>query len=583
MQADEASSSTPPRVCWNELCRKHAEYNFECSRAGCAGPRSRPDHAGFSPEIKHVALCGPCATRGICPFCENRIQQWDLRSITAALTSDGDFVPADVLAAPVTSGQIDLETSGQTGPQTLQQFNQNLEKLANDVQKRMNELTKELAIKKGGDHPDIKKLVREAQELFKSLTGQGLQPDGETYRWLLSLFARAKDQDQVELFAGKMEESGKCSTEAYNSIMFSFAVPLGVDRADMWFKRMHRNKCVPDAKSYTILIQACAKSRDSARANLYFERMQLDELKPNAVTFGQLIKACANEDRNPRSLQTAEKIWKQMQQAGVEPNNFMYMSMLQACCCAGNIRRAMYYFEESIKAKFKPDVVTFTAMISVFINKGDVQGAEEWFAKMESFGVAPNVAAFTCVIRVCGAAGDETNAHKWLEKLKAAGYHPNHHTYETLIICALNRKDFAQADVWLLCMLDSGVKRSTTSFHILLEACEPTGNLHQAEKWFNAMVEAGVPPDVDTFNHMLKTSGVYDLSGWLRMSRPSKQQKSWFLKMRDFGVLPNAATYDILTGSAGSICPAVILNGCVRVISIISQLCCSENRQHIDN
>lgn len=546
--ADEASLSTSLAVleCFNRVCERSAEYYFECSRTGCSGP-SIPPALEVVPN-KRIALCDHCAHRD-CPFCSSAVQREDLHLVTdrpATLTSaDEDGRPSD---GPAASG-----ISSWTDYQTLDQFNQHFEELANKVKTNMRKLSREPSIR-ACDRPGIAELVEEARDLLKCLEKKGLQPDRDTYRWLLSLSGRAKHQEKVEEWAQKMEESGNCSTDAYNSIMFGFAVPRGVDRADMWFKRMQQNECVPNTKSFTILIQACAISRDSTRANFYFERMQDAKIKPDVWTFGHLIKACANERQDPLSLQKAQKIWEDMQQADLKPNMFTCNAMLYACVKPGNIDKASQIFEEGVKAGCAPDVVTFTTVITVFIKTGDVQGAEEWFRKMEAAEVRPNVVAFTCMIRVCATTGDEPNAHKWLAKMEAAGYRPSQQTYAALIICGLNRKDFDQADLWVqrMLMLDSGVL-TIKVFHKLLEECELAGNLMQAEKLFNAMEKVGVPPDVRAYNSMLRTSAEFDSSQRRQMSgQPSEEQKKWFLKMSSSGVQPDEATFDILKGQSAT-------------------------------
>ncbi|CAE7216678.1 unnamed protein product, partial [Symbiodinium sp. KB8] len=489
-----------------------------------------------------IALCKQCAVR--CPFCAGAIRQEDLHSVTDR--------PATLLSCSTEGGGGEGSAVGPTAGidlQTLEEFNLQLKELADKVQKRMRALSTELAVSASG-HPEILELLEQARKLVDSLDQQGLRPDGVTYQWLISLHARAKDKEHVEAWAYKMENCNKCSTDAYNSVMFGFAVPQGIDRADMWFNRMLAHDVAPDVKTFAILIQACAASRDSTRASRYFQRMQRFGIAPNVVVFSQLISACASEDHDPRSLQKAEGFFKSMQQSGVEPNNFTFMRLLKACANAGDARKASQYFNLSVEAGCVPNVVTYTQMVSVFIKNGDVAGAERWFSKLEAAGITPNVAAFNSVIRVCGTAGDVKHASSWLEKLEAAGCHPTEHTYEALITSVLYHKDFVGADRWLQRMLDTGVPPTIKIFIILLKACEHTGNLCQAEKWFNKMIEAGVQPDVQAYNSILKTSAVHDSFGRFRVRQPTcQEQRKWFLKMYETGVQPNEATHDILTRS----------------------------------
>ena len=265
----------------------------------------------------------------------------------------------------------------------------------------MRELKRDLAIS-GSDHPEIADMVEKSMKLlarFASLKRRGLNPDRVTYQWIISLYARAQDPEQVEKWAYEMEASGRGSTEAYNSVMFAFKeAPQGIDRADMWFTRMSASGIAADAKSYNILIQLCAF--DLTRANRYFDRMHAAGIQPDVWTFSHLISACANDVQNPCSLQKAEAFWNSSQQAGLTPMNFTFMQLLKACANAGASHRASYFFQQSVELGFAPDAVTFTAMISVFIKKGDVRVAEEWFDRMQAAAVTPNVATFNCLMRV---------------------------------------------------------------------------------------------------------------------------------------------------------------------------------------
>ena len=536
MQADENSSSTslclPP--CWK--CSGKAVKYFRCAKEGCPGPANI---SASSRDIidNRIALCRQCA--GHCPFCAEAIRQEDLHSVTdrpaTLLSGSAEGEGGEVPAMDPTAG-------------TLEQFNLKLKELADKVQKRMHALRTELAISASG-HPEILELLEEAGKLVSGLHQQGFEPDHVTYHWLISLHARAKETEHVEEWANKMEECNKCSTDAYNSVIFGFAVPHGIDRADMWFNRMLTRGVVPDVKTFATLIQACAACRDSNRASRYFQRMEGYGIVPNVVVFSQLISACASEDHDPRSLERAEGVFNSMQQSAVEPNNFTFMRLLKACANAGDSRKASHYFNLSVAAGCVPNVVTYTQMVSVFIKNGDVPGAEMWFSKLEEAGISPNVAAFNSVIRVCGTAGDVKHACSWLAKLEA-GCQPTEHTYEALITSVLYHKDFAGADGWLQRMLSTGVPPTLKIFVILLEACESTGNLGQAEKWFNQMLAAGVQPDVQAFNSILKTSAVHDSFGRFRRRQPTcREQRKWFLKMYEVGVQPNAATHEILTRS----------------------------------
>ena len=542
---DSSCSSLCLPACWQ--CNRNSEKYFECSRSGCPGPASQTEGA----RRNRIALCCRCVEGG-CPFCKDSIQKEDLRSVTDR--------PATLVTCSVEEGDAkrltedDAATSHvQHNHRTLEQFNKHFEELANKVQEKYRKLRKDSAETAPSSHTEIVRLVEEAKTLIHSLTEQRLRPDRVTYHWIISLYARAKDRDQVDWWAEQMERSGNCSTEAYNAAMFGFAGPQCMDRADMWFNRMVAKGVKPDVKSYTILIQAAAASRDSARANLYFKRMRENAVQPNEWTFGHLISTCAHEVPNPRSLQRAEEYWKIMQEAGVKPNHFTFMQVLRVCAHVGDARRALHFFNQSVEKGFPPDVFTYTKMISVFIPHGDVRAAEKWFSNMQAAGVTPNIAAFSCVMRVCGTAGDVQSARKWLATLEAGGLQATQHTYEALVIAELKRKDFAQADVWLHRMLDSGVRKTVSIFLILLEACESTGNLSQAEKWFQTMIDAAVQPDVNAMNSMLRTCAVYDSSGWLRLRRPAcLEQKRWFLKMFALNVQPDEVTHDILTRSASS-------------------------------
>ena len=79
--------------------------------------------------------------------------------------------------------------------QTLEQFNQQFQQLANKVQTTMRKTPKDFDISRC-DRPEIVKLVEEAQDLLNCLKNAGLRPDRDAYRWLDIPFCQGRTSRQ---------------------------------------------------------------------------------------------------------------------------------------------------------------------------------------------------------------------------------------------------------------------------------------------------------------------------------------------------------------------------------------------------
>lgn len=104
---------------------------------------------------------------------------------------------------------------------------------------------------------------------------------------------------------------------------------------------------VPDVVSFNIAIDACAKSGEVHFAFLLYHRLRhtLGWSVATVNTYTSIIHACGK--LSPVDVESAQYIWDGMQiSGGVWPNEVTATAMIQVCCLAGDLDRAIRVLQQ---------------------------------------------------------------------------------------------------------------------------------------------------------------------------------------------------------------------------------------------
>lgn len=101
---------------------------------------------------------------------------------------------------------------------------------------------------------------------------------------------------------------------------------------------------------------------DFRSAMQVFGEMGAEKCKPNVKTFTSLINAC----RRGGLVEEAQTIFEAMKEYGVEPNVMTYNALINVYTERGEQGRAQSVFLEMVQAGLQPTGVSFTVLMSSF-------------------------------------------------------------------------------------------------------------------------------------------------------------------------------------------------------------------------
>jgi pentatricopeptide repeat protein len=88
---------------------------------------------------------------------------------------------------------------------------------------------------------------------------------------------------------------------------------------------------------------------------------------------------------------------------------------------------------ESYKSVFAPDVVLYMTLVHAWCCAGQLDKAERVFAEMKQSGTMPNVYTYTCVIDAMYRAGQVPRVQELLCQMIDSGCPPNTATFNTIM------------------------------------------------------------------------------------------------------------------------------------------------------
>lgn len=147
----------------------------------------------------------------------------------------------------------------------------------------------------------------------------GLTPDVNAHNTVLSSFASAGDvRGAAEQLGNMFSRRVAADVVTYNSLISACAKGEDPSGAVHWLQEMQAAKLTPNVISFNTVVAASARVGDPDAVADVLDQMTAADLEPDIVTWTSMLTACANAI--PKRAKAAERVFLQMQEAGVEPN-----------------------------------------------------------------------------------------------------------------------------------------------------------------------------------------------------------------------------------------------------------------------
>ncbi|XP_027089024.2 pentatricopeptide repeat-containing protein At4g16390, chloroplastic-like [Coffea arabica] len=244
----------------------------------------------------------------------------------------------------------------------------------------------------------------------------------------------------------------------------------------------------------------------------FLERLKL---KKEVILYNVTFKVF----RKCRDLDRAEKLFTDMIERGVKPDNVTFSTIISCARLSSLPEKAVQWFEKMPSFGCEPDVVTYSVMIDAYGKAGNVNLALTLYDRARTEKWRIDAATFSTLIRIYGTAGNFDGCLNVYEEMKALGVRPNLVVYNSLLdlsVVLYNTLLSISADVGFIdeaveifeamkgsesCKPDSW----TYSSMITIYSC--SGKVFEAESTLNEMLEAGFEPNIYVLTSLIQCYG----------------------------------------------------------------------------
>eukprot|EP01018_Ginkgo_biloba_P022532 Gb_14918 [translate_table: standard] len=324
--------------------------------------------------------------------------------------------------------------------------------------------------------------------------------DTSTYVSLLQMCIKEKALSEGRLVHAHMNERGfKPDKFLLKSLVNMYAKCRSVVDARRVFDQMSKR----DVFSWTVMIAAYTRDGLAEEALTLFHRMQQAGIQPNQFTFASVLPACAN-------LATLKEVHEEIIRCRFECDVFVGSALVDMYAKCGSIENASDVFEKMPKR----DIVSWNAMIAGYAQNGHVDEALKLFQEMPQ----RDVFSWNAMISGYAQNGDVDEAMKLFQKMPQrdlvswnimiAGYTQNGKVEEALKLF----QKMPQQDV--------------VSWNTMIAGYIQSGHFDEALKLFQNMPE----PDVVSWNAMIAgyaQNGHVDEALKLFQKMPKPNVVSW--------------------------------------------------------
>lgn len=261
--------------------------------------------------------------------------------------------------------------------------------------------------------------LQSAVEVFSKLESR----DVITWNTIISAFVRRGQYEEALKFFHQMQQEGAAAdTVTLCSVITACSKLMTLERGREIHSRIKETEYESHLYVGTGLVSMYCKCGSLSEAREVFDRMPLK----NVVTWSALIGGSVQHGEPEQAI----LLYKQMQEAGVEPNEVTLASILNACTILSNLEEAKKVHALINKKGIELDTFVGTALVCVYSKCGDLEDAREAFVQMSGHS---SVVCWTALINGYARAGRAKEALRLFWQMQREGVRPNEVTFTSVL------------------------------------------------------------------------------------------------------------------------------------------------------
>lgn len=318
--------------------------------------------------------------------------------------------------------------------------------------------------------------------------------------------------------ADLMDQQGfSVSTDMLHQLLQECTNNKNLDVGRQVHSLIRRSKLESDTFLGSYLIRMFALCGSLSEASSVFNKVS----EPNVFTWSAIILAHAKHGQGEQAL----KLYYEMQQSGVKPDEHVFVAALKACTSLSALKEGKRIHSCVIECVLELDEGVGSALIDMYAKCGSLMEACAVFDKLQKGLLLPWNVMITGYVQY----GDGQQALGLFHQMLQENFEPNHVTFlNTLKACSsiahLEHGKLVHGDI-----VESGFESGTTICNTLIDMYSKCGSVEDACRVFEKLPSR----DVVSWNAMISGLAL----------QHSQQALCLFEQMQQEGTKPNNITY----------------------------------------
>ncbi|KAL0905350.1 hypothetical protein M5K25_023762 [Dendrobium thyrsiflorum] len=341
---------------------------------------------------------------------------------------------------------------------------------------------------------------RQARDFFAWMKLQlCYKPSVIVYTILLRTYGQVGKIRLAEKIFLEMLEAGCEPDEVACGTMLCAYARWGRQKPMMTFySAVRRRDILPSIAVFNFMMSSFHKQKIHTSVIYLWKQILEAGLEPNGFTYTLTIYSFVKKDL----LDDALGAFRKMKIAGFIPEESTYSLLIIVTAKHGRDDEALKLYDEMKPQGIIPSVYTFASVLALHYKNDDYSKALSMFSEMERNKIVPDEVLYGILVRIYGKLGLYEDAQRTFEDIKKLGLLTHEKTYVAMAQVHLNAGNFDKALEVLNLMRLRNVELSKFAYSAFLRCYIAKEDVGAAELTFQTLCRSA-SPDAICYNEML--------------------------------------------------------------------------------
>eukprot|EP01018_Ginkgo_biloba_P028587 Gb_09704 [translate_table: standard] len=324
----------------------------------------------------------------------------------------------------------------------------------------------------------------EGLKLLSQMQLTGIQPNNFTFASVLRACASLTDLEQgKQVHAHIHKIAFQLDADVGIALIIMYAKCRSIDDAFLVFKNMTERGLV----AWTAIIAGYSQNEHGEEALKLFCQMHQAGIKPNQFTFASALSACASL----AALERGEAVHAHIFKTGFESDVFAASALVDMYAKSGTMSNAQKVFKKMAER----NIVSWNVMIAGYVQHGYVEEALKLLCEMQLAGMKMDGFTFSGVLEGCASLAALENGMQIHAHIIKTGFQSELQVGSALVDMYAKSGSLVDAQK----VFDKMPEHDAVSWSTIITGCAQHGHGKEAFELFEQMQQAGMKPDCITF------------------------------------------------------------------------------------